>query len=536
MNRIIRTSLSFLILVILSACNLFATPAAVPGTSPVRLTVQTQNNINTFSRAGEVITYQYVVSNTGNQQLAGPIIITDAPRQANCPNVNTVGNQDPYLNLNETVTCTATYTVTEADMNSGSIMNLATATVGGVISNQAGVTLTRGAAPPAAALSLAKTASSPTYGQIGQTITYTYVITNRGASPLGPAQFTITDSKLGAPFNCGLPNTTIAAGQSMNCTANYLITQADMAATNLTNTATASGAGQTSASATVTITNQALTPAVPGPTATPQPPSNLTPGSTVQHPVVVGEWLYQIARCYGASINEVRTANPQIRDPNIILPSMTITVPRIGSAGPIHGGTNCVVFHQVRSGDTWTSIQQQYNACLSVLQRVNPGGLAVGGSVKVPRNSSTLYCPGSGSPSTPNPAFTATPTPTGTTTPMQRITIDPGQTTASRIGIIAPNERIVYVLTAPQGQVLTVRLTAPANEVAIGVNGPTGLILKPLDPTPTWTTTVTTGGDHYITLAGVLGSSSKSYTLEVSVAPAATPTFTPTATPTSTPG
>jgi hypothetical protein len=119
---------------------------------------------------------------------------------------------------------------------------------------------------------------------------------------------------------------------------------------------------------------------------------------------------------------------------------------------------------------------------------------------------------------------------------MQRITIDPGQTTASRIGIIAPNERIVYVLTAPQGQVLTVRLTAPANEVAIGVNGPTGLILKPLDPTPTWTTTVTTGGDHYITLAGVLGSSSKSYTLEVSVAPAATPTFTPTATPTSTPG
>jgi uncharacterized repeat protein (TIGR01451 family) len=536
MNRIIRTSLSLLTLLILSACNLFATPAAVPGTSPVRLTVQTQNNTNTFSRAGEVITYQYVVTNTGNQQLAGPVIITDAPRQANCPNVNTVGNLDPYLNLNETLTCTAAYTVTEADINSGSIMNLATATVGGVISNQAGVTLTRGAAPLAPSLSLAKSASSPTYGQIGQTITYTFVLTNTGASPLGPAQFTITDSRLGAPFNCGLPNTTIAPGQSMNCTANYLITQEDLASANLTNTATASGGGQTSAPATTTITNQTLTPGAPGPIATTPPPSNLSPGSTIQHPVAVGEWLLQIARCYGASINEVRAANTQIRDPNVILPAMTITVPRIGSAGPIHGAANCVVFHQVRSGDTWTSIQQQYNACLSVLQRVNPGGLVVGGSVKVPRNSATLYCPGSTSPTTPNPAFTSTPTPTGTTTPAQRITIDAGQTTASRIGFVALNERIVYVLNAPQGQILTVRLTATPNEVAIGVNGPTGLILKPLDPTPTWTTTVTTGGDHYITLAGVLGSANKSYTLEVSLTNPVTPTFTPTATATNTPG
>jgi hypothetical protein len=122
--------------------------------------------------------------------------------------------------------------------------------------------------------------------------------------------------------------------------------------------------------------------------------------------------------------------------------------------------------------------------------------------------------------------------PTSTTTPAIRITIDPGQTTASRIGVINPNETIRYVLNATAGQVLSINLTAPANEVAIGVNGPTGLVLKPLDASPTWSTVITTSGDHTITLTNLTGSSSKSYTLEVSLTPpgaTATPTIPPTA-------
>jgi uncharacterized repeat protein (TIGR01451 family) len=121
--------------------------------------------------------------------------------------------------------------------------------------------------------------------------------------------------------------------------------------------------------------------------------------------------------------------------------------------------------------------------------------------------------------------------PTSTTTVPMRITLDPGQTTASRIGIINPNETIRYLLNAAQGQVLSLNLTAPANEIAIGVNGPTGLVLKPLDASLTWSTTVTTDGDHTITLMALTGASSKSYTLQVSLTPPAA-TATPTATPT----
>jgi uncharacterized protein YraI len=101
----------------------------------------------------------------------------------------------------------------------------------------------------------------------------------------------------------------------------------------------------------------------------------------------------------------------------------------------------------------------------------------------------------------------------------QPITLAAGETNAVRVGVINPSETIQFVINAPQGSVLGVKLTAPANEVSIGVTGPTGLALKPLDPTPTWNTTVTTGGDHYITLTSVAGTSSKSYTLEVSLTP-----------------
>jgi hypothetical protein len=78
---------------------------------------------------------------------------------------------------------------------------------------------------------------------------------------------------------------------------------------------------------------------------------------------------------------------------------------------------------------------------------------------------------------------------------------------------------------------LSVKLTAPANEVAIGVTGPPGVAPKPLDASPTWSTGVTATGDYFIDIMSLTGGSSKSYTLEVTLTnPAATPT--PTNTPT----
>jgi hypothetical protein len=61
-----------------------------------------------------------------------------------------------------------------------------------------------------------------------------------------------------------------------------------------------------------------------------------------------------------------------------------------------------------------------------------------------------------------------------------------------------------------------------------------------MDGLLSWNTIITTGGDHVINVASILGSSSKAYTLTVSLtAPTtgtATSTATATATATGTPG
>jgi hypothetical protein len=112
--------------------------------------------------------------------------------------------------------------------------------------------------PSNPALTLIQTSSSETYSQVGQTITFTYFVTNTGVAPLGPDQFMINDSKLGALFNCGAPEITLAPGQSLACSASYVITQSDLGLANITNMATVSGGGQTSALATITVINLAI--------------------------------------------------------------------------------------------------------------------------------------------------------------------------------------------------------------------------------------------------------------------------------------
>jgi LysM repeat protein len=524
MNKIIRNSLSSILLLVLSACNLFGPPsAAVFENSVLRLTVETRGNTTTFSQAGENIRFRYTITNTGASRLAEPVRVTDPPRDVRCPGLAEVGNQDIFLDKDESITCIADYTVTESDVTTGTIISVATATAGGVTSNQATFTLTRGSAQTSSVLQLAKSASSQTYGAVDQTITFNFNITNTGTTPLGPAQFTISDPKLGAPFNCGPPDTTIQPGQSLPCSIDYKTTSADMVLANITNSATASGAGQTSAPASVTVTNLVAPATQTPPTpATAAPPSNLSPGSTVPHPVAVGEWLIQIVRCYGADLDEVIGANPQIADPDFILPSMVVTVPRIGSRSRIYGPP-CITFYNVQSNDTWESIAQKFNADLTVLRLVNPGALTGGRSLKIPLNSAG----GGGVSVTAAPPTSVTP---GNTAPSaMRITFDPGSTTASRIGLINAGERIQYIVTAAPGQLLTINLQATANEMTLGVNNPNGLALKPSDSNYTWSATVTTAGDHTINLTSLTGGS-KSYTLQVSLTnpTAATPTATQT--------
>lgn len=378
-------SLGLILALLLSACTLFNNTPTVNGT-PVQATPQptpvpalsmtvTFDTSVPYNAVGQVVNYNYAIANTSGLTIAGPVGVTDDRMTVTCPDVTTIGNADVNLDVGETINCTGSYSIVQLDLNAGEVKSTATASANGNFSLAVTTTVplvqTR-------ALTLTKTADPVTFNGAAQNIIYSYVITNSGNVTLGPVQFTVSDDKIGAAFNCGSDATTIDPGATVSCSATYTTTSADLTAGSVTNSASASDGTTSSNIVTATINSGS---------APPPNPSNLTPGSTISHIVAPGEWLWQIARCYGADPKQVVLANPQLPNPAQILPGITVSVPNIGAGGRTIYGPPCVGTHTVQSGETWTSIAQLYNADLLVLQDVNPGVLSTGRVLKVPLNS-----------------------------------------------------------------------------------------------------------------------------------------------------
>jgi uncharacterized repeat protein (TIGR01451 family) len=383
MKKLIRSLIpSLIIFAVLSACIFTTTPtpetsllAAQPTATlnnlvKLELTVQTDTSAP-YNTLGQNIKFSYSIKALKNDSSEAAANVNVIGATATCPPLNTIGNLNDRLDQDETIVCIYNYPITQADLDKGSLVNIATATAYGVLSNT--VTTTVGAAP-AKALSLTKSVDPATYERIGQTITYNYVIKNSGTTSLGPAQFTVSDTGISTPINCGEATVSLASNATVTCSSAYTVVQADMAAASISTSATASGGGAgPSQPASATITKSA-----------PQSNPNLIAGSTIKHQVANGEWLWQIARCYGADPNKVSAANPP--KPGEISPSTTVIVPNIGSDGKIYGPP-CVGTHTVQTGDTWETIALIYNADLEVLKMVNANTLTVGDELKVPLNS-----------------------------------------------------------------------------------------------------------------------------------------------------
>lgn len=375
-------SLGIIFILLLSACTLFNNNPTTPGENPVQPAQPTPgpglsmlvsyDTAVPYNAVDQVINYTYAIGNTSGTPLAGPVSVVDDRMTVTCPDVTTVGNADGNLDGNETLSCSGSYTIVQLDLNAGSVSNTATASAGGQFSS---AVITTVPLIQTRALTLTKSADPTAFNSAGQNIIYSYVITNSGNVTLGPAQFTISDDKISTAFNCGGDATTLDPNATVTCSATYVTTDADVTASSVTNSASASDGTTSSNIVTATINKGVV-----------QNPSNLTPGSTIQHQVVSGEWLWQIARCYGADPKQVILHN-SLPNPAHITPGITVTVPNIGAGGRTIYGPPCVGTHTVQSGETWASIASLYNASVIVLQDVNPGLLSTGRVLKVPLNS-----------------------------------------------------------------------------------------------------------------------------------------------------
>lgn len=253
-----------------------------------------------YDADGDFIDYTYTVTNTGNITLAGPVSVTDnLIASVNCPATGTDG-----LAPGETIVCTARYWVTQADVDAGSVTNLASASADGTSSPQVSETVSAVQAP---SLDLLKAASPSVYSAPNDVIEYTYTVTNSGNVTVTDA-ISVSDDQISVTCPA-LPTGGLAPGASLTCTASDTITQADIDAGSLTNTASASDGTTSSAPVSETVVADqrsgfdiVKTPDVvvfdnPGDVSTYLYTVTNTGNVTVTAPIVVTDNLIPVVNC-----------------------------------------------------------------------------------------------------------------------------------------------------------------------------------------------------------------------------------------------
>jgi len=214
------------------------------GTASISITKTATVNSGVISEpadrvdAGDTITYAYTVTNGPDVPVAN-VVVTDTDTALG---TFACGNANEELTRGATRTCRKTITLTQDQIDAGSVL-LAAAEVtakpsgsatgrAAVTGAAAGTTPTTFAAAPAVTLVKARTAPA---GRVkaGGEVSYSLTVTNEGNVTL--TQVSVADPKAGE-VTC--PKTPLAPAASTTCAAVYTATMADIAAGMIENKAT----------------------------------------------------------------------------------------------------------------------------------------------------------------------------------------------------------------------------------------------------------------------------------------------------------
>ncbi|NVJ87247.1 MAG: DUF11 domain-containing protein, partial [Algoriphagus sp.] len=180
---------------------------------------------------GDLVNYKFTVKNTGTVTLTNVTVADQLPGLGEITPTS-LANLTPGA----TAEFTATYTVTQADLDLGSIFNTATVTgtppVGNDVTDTDTETIAVGQKP---LIEITKTADIDPYG-LGDIITYTFTVKNTGNVTL--TNITVTDPLSGLSAVSPTSLASLAPGATAEFTATYTTTQTDMDAGSISNTAT----------------------------------------------------------------------------------------------------------------------------------------------------------------------------------------------------------------------------------------------------------------------------------------------------------
>ncbi len=200
----------------LEVCDDVDTPLA-------QLEIVKEADVETYTEVGEVIDYTITATNTGQASLMNVDIsdnLFDVLDGWTCDPTIPVGE----LTAGQSIVCTASYTIVAADIEAGSVFNQA------CTDSDETLEVCDDVDTPLAQLEIVKEADSLTYGAVGDEIAYTITATNTGEVEL--TNVDISDALIDglASWSCdpGNPVDTLAVGDSIVCTATYVIAQQDI--------------------------------------------------------------------------------------------------------------------------------------------------------------------------------------------------------------------------------------------------------------------------------------------------------------------
>jgi len=214
-------------------------------------------NADLCANVGETVAYTFTVANQGNVSLSN-IVVTDA-LIASIVFVSGDTNNDSNLDILETWTFQGSYSITQADIDAGLVVN--TATVQGtdfnstVVTDISGATITDDTQTQTTlcqnpAIALVKTGvfvdtNSDLCANVSEIINYEFTITNQGNVSL--SSILLTDPLVtNAVYTSGDDGDSILqVGETWICNGTYAITQQDIDAGEVLNSASVSGISPT---------------------------------------------------------------------------------------------------------------------------------------------------------------------------------------------------------------------------------------------------------------------------------------------------
>ena len=310
-----------------------------PAVSVDKRATVTPTSDQTAVKVGDTIQYSYVVTNIGNVSLASVAVSDPVAGTVTCPIPAA-----PGLAPGQTETCTADhpYTVTQADVDNGAVTDTATATGTdthgntSAPSNPSTATVLAVLGDPSVSIAKAATVSpsaDQTAVKAGDTIQYSYKVTNTGNTTL--TSVAVNDPTAGN-VTCPTPaDPGLAPGASETCTADspYTVTQSDVDAGGVTDSATATGVDTQGAQSDPSAASKVTVPAVAA-----APSVSLTKNATVdpstdQNAVQVGDrisYSYTVTNTGNVTLTSVAVSDPSAG--NVTCP--TPAAPGLGPGKP----------------------------------------------------------------------------------------------------------------------------------------------------------------------------------------------------------